>query len=472
MILTREEKLHQLENLLRSRALHGSENLKAFLRFVVTRMVDDEETPLKEYVIASEVFGQSKYDPRIDSIVRVQAGRLRLKLRQYYETEGQADRVVIDLPKGHYTPTFTLIGDAPPRQPTPPVTNTPEDFPNGTGHAPMHTNGAETNAPVAADEATAPPAAREANFSHSDAPARPSKLLTATLALTLICLLLGGTSIYYRAQTQRLLGARDSTTPGGAALTSLAPAWSGLMASDDPVLIVYSNALFEGTPATGMKFAKPLNVNAPPTTDARAVAANTNIYDTYTGVGEVMGIHFISTMLQRAGHTVRVKRSTTLTWEEAKSDNIIFLGSPSENMFLRELPQAQEFIFETADQSTGELRIVNTVPQAGEQADYRLRAEGTSAGQITEDYAIVSMLRGFDDKRHILVLAGITTLGTQAAAEYVTKPEYLAELTARLNTAPAEAAPRLPDYYQVILRVQVKGGVPVQTSYVTHHVLR
>ena len=62
---------------------------------------------LKEYTIATEVFGRrSDYDPRIDSVVRVQAGRLRTKLQEYYTAEGKNDQIVIDLPKGHYHPVF------------------------------------------------------------------------------------------------------------------------------------------------------------------------------------------------------------------------------------------------------------------------------------------------------------------------------------------------------------------------------
>ena len=58
MVPAREEKLDQLERLLRSRNLQGSENLKAFLRFVVLKTVDNQEVSLKEYTIATEVFGR------------------------------------------------------------------------------------------------------------------------------------------------------------------------------------------------------------------------------------------------------------------------------------------------------------------------------------------------------------------------------------------------------------------------------
>src|SRR2546423_506098 len=110
MELSKEEKFAQLEKVLHSRALQNSESLKAFLRFVVERTIDNNDAQLKEYTIATEVFGRnSDYDSRIDSVVRVQAGRLRAKLQEYYATEGKNDQIVIDLPKGHYHPVFTCV---------------------------------------------------------------------------------------------------------------------------------------------------------------------------------------------------------------------------------------------------------------------------------------------------------------------------------------------------------------------------
>ena len=98
MNLSRDEKLEQLERILQSQVLHGSESLRAFLRFVVQKAVDEQEGQLKEYTIATEVFGRGEqYSPRTDSVVRVQASRLRSKLQEYYFTEGKADQLLIEL---------------------------------------------------------------------------------------------------------------------------------------------------------------------------------------------------------------------------------------------------------------------------------------------------------------------------------------------------------------------------------------
>src|SRR5205085_7898431 len=110
MNLSNDEKLAQLERILQSQIMHGSESLRAFLRFVVQKGIDQQEDQLKDETITAEVFGPGgQYSPRTDSVVRVQASRLRSKLQEYYFTEGKSDHILIELPKGHYTPSFSYI---------------------------------------------------------------------------------------------------------------------------------------------------------------------------------------------------------------------------------------------------------------------------------------------------------------------------------------------------------------------------
>jgi hypothetical protein len=147
------------------------------------------------------------------------------------------------------------------------------------------------------------------------------------------------------------------------------------------------------------------------------------------------------------------------------------LGSPAENFFLRDLPQKQDFIFKPMPDDNGNksFGIINNNPLPGEQRRYLAKQDGPSRSQISEDYAVVSLLQGLDGKKRMLILAGITTHGTQAAVEYVTKPDYIRDLVRNLNTATTGGQPRLPGNFQVLVRVKVNGGVPVQVSYVTHH---
>jgi serine/threonine-protein kinase len=97
----------QLERVLSSRTFVQSERLCRFLRFVVDQSLQGNESRLKEYLIGVEVFDRDdNFDPRIDSIVRVEARRLRSKLSQYYETEGATDDIFIQFRKGGYAPCF------------------------------------------------------------------------------------------------------------------------------------------------------------------------------------------------------------------------------------------------------------------------------------------------------------------------------------------------------------------------------
>ncbi len=97
-----------LERLLASGSFRHAGRLSRFLRFVAERTLDGRGGDLKEYLIGVEVFDRpASFDPRTDSVVRVEARRLRAKLRDYYDAEGRDDPVGIELPKGTYAPSFS-----------------------------------------------------------------------------------------------------------------------------------------------------------------------------------------------------------------------------------------------------------------------------------------------------------------------------------------------------------------------------
>src|SRR5260221_12557835 len=97
----------QLERVLTSVTFRQVDRLKRFLHFSVTEALAGRGDQLKEYVIGVQVFDKdSSFDPRADPIVRVQARRLRARLERYYRDEAGTDALVIELPKGGYTPVF------------------------------------------------------------------------------------------------------------------------------------------------------------------------------------------------------------------------------------------------------------------------------------------------------------------------------------------------------------------------------
>ena len=83
-----------------------------FLRLAVERTLEGKADELKEYLIGVEVFDRpSSYDPRVDPIVRVEARRLRSKLKAYYAGDGNNDPVRIEFRTGSYAPQIRMLGD-------------------------------------------------------------------------------------------------------------------------------------------------------------------------------------------------------------------------------------------------------------------------------------------------------------------------------------------------------------------------
>ncbi len=112
----------QLERILSSAVFENSGRLSRFLRYSVECALQGQSQQLKEYALALSVFDKPEsFDPRFDPIVRVEAGRLRARLRQYYETAGLEDLIIIELPKGSYVPRFSPPG---PPAPAPTSLNT------------------------------------------------------------------------------------------------------------------------------------------------------------------------------------------------------------------------------------------------------------------------------------------------------------------------------------------------------------
>jgi len=104
---------NELERILSSAGFARNERLSRFLRFVVEEQLAGRGGEIKESLIAVEVFGRKpNYNPRQDPVVRIEAGKLRARLAEYYASEGGADAWIIDLPKGGYGPVFRARGPA------------------------------------------------------------------------------------------------------------------------------------------------------------------------------------------------------------------------------------------------------------------------------------------------------------------------------------------------------------------------
>jgi hypothetical protein len=401
-----EQYLRHVEKLSNSNVLHGSESLCKLLRYLARHAVEHPGTPLKEYQIATEEFGRPPdFDPAVDSMVRVQAGRLRAKLIEYYATEGAEDSLRVELPKGTYTLSFHH------RQP-------------GEAH-PHDLVGGELH-----------PASRTST---------PRSWLLAVVTLSI--LLVAALAALYSTRRETPVARALAVEP---AATSLQVFWKPFLRGPDEPWVVFSNAAFFGRPETGMRYYNP------------AHDPHDAVWDHYTGVGEVIAVHDLDQVFSSLHRTIRVKRGSLFSLDDAKNNDLIFVGSPSENLTLLEIPGTHEFVFQRVDSGPrkGDLAVANIHPQPGESKFY---LASPSSAPLTEDYAVVGFIPGLDPSRSVLIIAGTTTFGTQGAAEYVCRPDSVGELLLRLSVSDAgELKP-----FEALLRVKVTKGVPVETELVS-----
>lgn len=107
-LLTQDARWELIERLLDSEAFRKAPKQKELLRFLARCAIDHPDEPVHEQQIGREVYQRSRdYNPAEDSIVRVEVRNLRKRLREYFESEGRRERIVVEIPKGSYRLVFT-----------------------------------------------------------------------------------------------------------------------------------------------------------------------------------------------------------------------------------------------------------------------------------------------------------------------------------------------------------------------------
>ncbi len=398
-----------VQRVIESPHLIGSARLRDFLLHVASCAIRQTPEEATEQQIGIQVFQRSPgFNSSEDSIVRSQARLLRLKLSAYFNAEGASEPLVIEIPKGHYLPVFLPahppIPDPPaaPAQ-TEPTASTPEVQPLPTED-------------LAPDPLLPETVASQKGFGNRH------WLIPFGVFLTLLLIALAALRLW-----QGHLAAAEP----------LNRLWAPFLAGDPP-LVIYSNAVFIGDAKRGMRYA----------TSDSSDAQSPDRIDHYTGIGELVAVHELTQLFDRRRAEFILKRSPLVTWDEARSRNLIFIGSIAENGSLKVLPSTQDFTLMATPDAAG---IVNHHPQPGEPATW-LRPEHP----LTRDYAIVALLPGVQPEHHMLVFSGLTTLGTQAAVEYASNPETVAELMQ--HVAPDGKVHN----FEALLEVSISGGVPLQ----------
>jgi hypothetical protein len=442
-----EEVRFVLGRILGSRHFAHAPKKQKFLRLLTDFFIQGRVTELNEYLIGREVFDRDEtYNPADDPIVRVGAHDVRKKLELYYQNEGVEDEVRLEIPVGSYEPVFY-------RRPTlEPETPDPAPY--------LALNGAHDLGPGEELNPAEP----------ADQPAPPAALGTrrATVLAGLLALATGfliWVNLNLRQQVQERETVRSFV--GAVWQPFLTNEQSALLVLSNPTVYRYGNAgdsqnaVNNSVMLTPEQAAAVLKTNQDNfavrniTPDPRLVLTA----DTYTGIGEAIGAQRVTDLLRTAGKSVLLKRSRTVSAEDLKDHPVVLFGSVWSNEWSGKLPQMEDFVY------TGRATIENRQPRNGEALEYSSKFDERS-GRLIEDYALVTVKSGLSDENLLMVLSGLRSAGTEAAAEFVTNRNHLIELNQRLADAGS------PRHYQALLKVGVETSIPTTISIVTVHPLR
>ena len=389
-----------VERIAASQHLKSSPRLCEFLFYVAECAIRQTPEEATEQQIGIRVFHRHPgYNCSEDSIVRTHARLLRGKLAGYFDEEGLQEPIVVEIPKGHYMPVFRLRHAVAPPAIEPVKQERAELF----------------HEPVAAPRGLFP------------------RGWVAVLLLLAILLAAGASWGWRRWATQ--------VAPQSAVTNFWKPFFG-----DDPALVIYSNAMFIGDSKNGLRYARP--------DDGVNREHKDEYVDTYTGIGELASVYNLTRLFDSHGAHFILKRSMLTTWDEAKAKDLIFIGSTAENPSLLVSQATMDFTLTSGKDFAG---FVNHHPKAGEPAIY-MRPEHP----MTRDYAVLALLPGLQPGKRILIFSGLTTLGTQAAVDYVCRPDSTADLLRRLGWTGGEVRP-----FEALLETSIGGGVPLQTRLVT-----
>ncbi len=404
----------QIERLLQSKTFQTSEAHRRLLQYLADRTLAGDADRLKEYTVGLEAFGKPPtYDPKQDSIVRLQMGRLRQKLAVYYQSEANGDPVLVNLPKGGFKLVFEST------------------------------------------EAPAPPAVEAAPPGSS----KRMMILTAILA---------GVAIWAIAATVVAVRAsRQAATVAGSWSPELEALWKPYLDSNRPLLVSLGTPLFVRFPEFGF-FRDP---KANDWSDLEKSERFRGVHKAlgekeilpsynFTGAGEASAAFLIARLLATRKRDLQLTRSSILSWQQIADQDVVFLGPPKFNLQLQEAAMMQDLVVEAGG-------IRNRKPAAGEPEflDDRLLPGKTSEG---ETHALITRTSGPSGLGEFLMIAGNASADTFAAAEWMTQSRRAGELVAHLRQPNGQ----MPRHFQAVIKVAFKQGIPVQSSYVFSHALK
>jgi hypothetical protein len=417
----------QIDRITRSDEFRNSEVLRRLLVYLAEKALTGEADKLKEYIVAIDGLGKPpSYDPQHNSAVRIQVGRLRQKLAEYYRNEGLNDPLMVDLPKGR----FRLVCE--PRK-------------------------VELE-PLVAPGAAAPPETEGATVSAPEKALGIGWLLAAT-ALVAFLVGYGIHAAVARPVPGAASPAVNQWTPEIEAL------WGPFVSAKRPLLVLIEDPLFvELHSSPGVYYRdRSLNqwseIERSETMQALSQTLKSSGMQPsryYTAFGEVQAAFQLGRLLGPRLPLFSLGKASQVTWQQMSDNSVIFVGV--ENLFFDQasaLPVAPQL-----------LPVLNGVknphPAAGEQTLYSDDYQ-TAPTEIGVVYALVTHLPGPLGSNDVDSFTSNRSAGYVGAVQAFSDPKFAKIVVEKLKESHGG---RMPRFYQVLLRVRFRDDIPTETAYI------
>ncbi len=423
--LEHDERWLLIERILATGPFQKSVRLPHLLRYMAERAIHGHPEDLTEHRIGIAVFGKPvNYSPTEDSSVRVHVRQLRLKLHEYFDSEGRSAPLIVEIPKGAYTPVFRHVRSEEP------VTLTPVLL-----------------SPLPVPEA---PSARAWGT------ARLPWLLTAILTLAVLWL---------------------AFKPFAAGTNYATPPWplSEVMGKDQVTHLVLADTNYGMLRILSEKSGSLDDYLSPQYrehfTPAQMSPRESRMLSylsgsSLTSYADVVVVNALSRISGGSRDRITVRSARDLRLRDMQEGNYILVGSPSSNPWVSLYESQLNFVEGEGVAGQSVKFFQNKHPRPGEQPTYKgLEFTGTTG----VDYATISLLPTPSGHGNVLILQGLQQEGTEAAGLLLADPKGRTRLEKALGISGESTR---PVYFEVLLRANAVGGAPDSTEIVATRIIQ
>jgi len=421
-----------VSRILSSALFRKSRKLATFLQFICEQQQMGKADSINEQRIGTEVFGRNEgYHMGEDSIVRSQARFLRIRLQEYFATEGKDEPIVVTIPKGSYVPEFHY------RELTPGAVQETVSI----------------SVPLVPSSAGDPPSAVGEGEPTDASPKKSHFWIYVAAGIGAVVCLALGIGWWLRGEEHRHAGVPVEVRFWASIFdanrtTILVPADSSLVLMDELIgneitLSDYMNRKYRST--------------VPPPEHTRIW--NQLLTSQYTNVVDLRLVSALERLPEVDHSKTQVRFARDVSLSELKQNNVILIGSTRANPWVDLFSNAGRFRV-GYDSKTHTNLVENRNPGKGEQARYD-EAAG-SADHLA--YGVISYLPSLDGESSSLLIGGTSKAGTETASEFLLSPRFITFLHG------LDKGGALP-HFEILLSAQNLNGNSYQRSIVCYHVL-